>query len=115
MAFLIKYLLLVLILYFFIRWIQRQLKLLSISNPAKKQSHNSRNHHNFPFTNLKNEDPYEILGISKNATAEEKKRAYHQALNRYHPDKVDHLGEDLKKVAYEKTAQIQWAYNQVKS
>ena len=32
---------------------------------------------------------------------------------KYHPDKVEHLGEDLKKLAIKKTKEISWAYDQL--
>ena len=31
----------------------------------------------------------------------------------YHPDKVNHLGEELKKVAHEKTLEIKAAYEKL--
>ncbi len=37
-------------------------------------------------------DPFEILGLSRGATPEEIKSAYRRESQRYHPDKVAHLG-----------------------
>lgn len=36
-------------------------------------------------------DPYEILGISRNATEVEIKRKYHELAKKHHPDKLAHL------------------------
>ncbi len=34
--------------------------------------------------------------------------------NKYHPDKVSHLGVDIKKAAKEKFQQLNEAYNEIK-
>jgi len=57
---------------------------------------------------------YEILGIERNNTEEEIKRAYRQMALKYHPDRVTHLGEDVRKAAEEKFKKIQEAYETVK-
>jgi preprotein translocase subunit Sec63 len=86
--------------YWLIKIIYAQLKALSPNTSERVKNSNM--------------DPYEVLGLSRNATSEEKKKAYHAILAKYHPDKVEHLGEEIKKVAIEKTHQIQQAYNKLK-
>ena len=55
-------------------------------------------------------NPYTVLGIERNASTEEIKKAYKQLANKYHPDKVHHLGDDFKKLAEERLKEIQEAY-----
>lgn len=59
-------------------------------------------------------DPYETLGLSRDASADDLRRAYHEKLRQYHPDKVDSLGEELQKVAHGKTLDIRRAYDELK-
>lgn len=58
-------------------------------------------------------DPYEILGVSRSAGPEDVKRAYRTLANKYHPDKVAHLGDDFQNLAKEKFQDIQWAYQKI--
>ncbi|MBN2723400.1 MAG: J domain-containing protein [Deltaproteobacteria bacterium] len=48
---------------------------------------------------MKTVDYYKILGISHSASNEEIKSAFRTNVSEYHPDKVEHLGEELKKYA----------------
>ena len=59
-------------------------------------------------------DPYEVLGISRGASQDEIKRAYHEQLRQYHPDRVDGLGDELQKVAHARTLDIRRAYDALK-
>ena len=61
-----------------------------------------------------NNSTYETLGIARNATEEEIKKAYRQMALKYHPDRVTHLGEDARKTAEEKFKEIQEAYEAIK-
>ena len=53
---------------------------------------------------------YAILGISEGVTKEALKKAYRTASKEHHPDRVQHLGEDIRKMAEEKIKQINEAY-----
>ncbi len=61
-----------------------------------------------------NGSAYKILEISSNATDAEVKKAYRAMAVKYHPDKVAHLGEDVKKAAKEKFQKLNAAYEQIK-
>lgn len=59
-------------------------------------------------------DPYELLGVSPWATGEDITRAYREQLKRYHPDRVAGLGEELQRLAHERTIAIQHAYERIR-
>ncbi len=55
--------------------------------------------------------PYEILGISQGASKKQIQAAYKEAIKKYHPDKLSHLGEEFSNLANEKFLEIQDAYD----
>jgi DnaJ like chaperone protein len=57
---------------------------------------------------------YDILELSPDATDEEVKKAYRRLAIQYHPDKVAHLGDDIKKAATEKFQTLNAAYEEIK-
>ena len=57
---------------------------------------------------------YDVLEITTQATDDEVKRAYRDMAKKHHPDKVAHLGEDVKKSATEKFQKINAAYEEIK-
>ena len=57
---------------------------------------------------------YDILEILPDVTDEEVKKAYRRLAVEYHPDKVAHLGEDIRKSATEKFQTLNEAYEQIK-
>ncbi len=58
--------------------------------------------------------PYEVLGLSENCSDEEVHRAFRNLANKYHPDKVAHLGKEFIELANEKFTEIQKAYEAIK-
>ncbi|CAN2039565.1 DnaJ domain-containing protein [Candidatus Magnetomoraceae bacterium gMMP-15] len=58
-------------------------------------------------------DPYEILGIKPGASLKEINAAYRQAAQKYHPDKVSHLGPEFQELAKKKFIDIQKAYGEL--
>ena len=60
------------------------------------------------------ESDYKILEISKNSTDDELKKAYRKMAVKYHPDKVSHLGDEVKKLAEEKFKMVNQAYSNIK-
>lgn len=57
---------------------------------------------------------YRVLEIDQSATVEEIKKAYRNMALKYHPDKVDYLGEDIRKGAEEKFQKVNEAYEKIK-
>ena len=56
-------------------------------------------------------DPYSVLGVSRNATEEEIKKAYKTLSRKYHPDA--NINNPNKDQAEEKFKEIQAAYQQI--
>lgn len=57
---------------------------------------------------------YRILEIDPTASDDEVKKAYRAAAKKHHPDKVSHLGEEVRKAAEVKFAQVNEAYEHIK-
>ena len=69
-----------------------------------------------PYMKLVDRDwAYKSLEIEPTATNEEIKKAYRNMAKKYHPDKVNDLGEDVKKSATEKFRSINEAYENLKT
>lgn len=58
-------------------------------------------------------DPYEILEVTRDASPAEITRAYREQMKRYHPDRVAGLGDELQRLAHERTITIQRAYDTI--
>ena len=59
------------------------------------------------------QDAYDVLGVERGASQEEVKQAYRRLANRYHPDKVAHLGKEFQDLAEKRFKEIQSAYHQL--
>lgn len=55
-------------------------------------------------------DPRAVLGVAASASDAEIRAAYRERMQEYHPDKVEHLGEELRELAHRKALEIQRAY-----
>ena len=53
---------------------------------------------------------YDLLGIAPAASADEIKRSFRREIARYHPDKVQHLGQEFQDIAAVKAAELTQAY-----
>lgn len=58
-------------------------------------------------------DPRRVLGVGPDASAEEIKHAYRELAGRYHPDKLEHLGDEFKVLAEMRFKEIQRAYQEL--
>lgn len=56
-------------------------------------------------------NPYEVLGVSPNASNDEVKKAYRELSRKYHPD--SYANNPLAELAEEKFKEVQEAYNQI--
>ena len=56
-------------------------------------------------------DPYEVLGVPRNATVDEVKKRYRELAVKYHPDKYS--GNELSDLAQEKMKAINEAYDAI--
>jgi hypothetical protein len=53
---------------------------------------------------------YLLLGVDQGADPEEVKRAFRREIARYHPDKVQHLGQEFQEIAATRAAELTEAY-----
>ncbi len=67
---------------------------------------------NIYFDNL--DAAYKVLGVDKNASDDEIKKAYRKLAVKFHPDKVAHLGEDIQRNAKERFQKLNEAYEKIR-
>ncbi|GBE05068.1 MAG TPA: hypothetical protein ENG80_02430 [Nitrospirae bacterium] len=70
----------------------------------------SQEHVNSSPGSLSLQDAYKLLGIDPGASLNEIKKAYREKVSKSHPDKVEHLSEELKQKAQEITLDLNNAY-----
>ncbi len=59
-------------------------------------------------------DPWTVLGIGRDASAEEIKKAYRQLAMKYHPDKMIHMGDEFRELSEKRFKEIQRAYQELR-
>jgi len=60
-------------------------------------------------------DPYAVLGLDRNASERDIKRAYRKLMSQHHPDKLGNVPDELKKRAEDRAREINAAYESIKS
>jgi len=65
-----------------------------------------------PVQNIEND--YKVLEIEPTVSDDEVKKAYRKQAMKHHPDKVNHLGDDIRKAAEERFAKLNEAYERIK-
>jgi len=84
-------------------------------NQGQRFSNNKTSGSNSQFAkNRSIKDPFEVLGIEKDASQEKIKEAYRKSAKKYHPDKVVHLGKEFQEIAEKRFKEIQEAYEVLK-
>ncbi len=82
------------------------------SDKSKSKQSKSKHRQN-SFSTHKTQSPYETLGIHPGASKNQIKEAYKEAIKKYHPDKLSHLGTEFSDLANEKFVKIQKAYDEL--
>ncbi|MDD2563004.1 MAG: TerB family tellurite resistance protein [Salinivirgaceae bacterium] len=90
-------------------------ELLLLEHIAQKLGLTANEYKSARSTYIPNVDwAYEMLEIDRKASDDEVRKAYKRMAIKYHPDKVEYLGEDFKKAANEKFQKLNSAYEAVK-
>lgn len=61
----------------------------------------------------RNEDPYEVLGVTRSMSKAEIRKVYLKLMSQYAPDHVSHLSEEFQKMAHEKCIAFNLAWEKI--
>lgn len=106
------------------QWVEKAIERLHKNRQQQRQQQQQQQHFFFNFGQqgtrheappasppvANNKDYYKILGINKEASAKEIRKAYLNLAKKYHPDKQGALSEEEKKSVHEKMSEINEAY-----
>ncbi len=102
---LVRYLFISLVVWFAVRWIKSYLGTQQAPRrPAPPP----------PPRSPAEPSPYDILGVSPNASASDIRTAYQNLVRQYHPDRVASMPVEFQDVAERRTKEINAAYTQLK-
>ena len=80
---------------------------------GQSSEHHQEHSEKETYTHNASDDPYTILNVPRGASTEEIKKAYRELANKYHPDKVLHLGEEFRELAEKRFKEIEEAYRKL--
>ena len=60
-------------------------------------------------------DPYEVLGVSPDTPLPQIRRRYRERLLQVHPDRIEHLGDEFKDLAEQKTRELNEAFQSIQA
>jgi DnaJ-class molecular chaperone len=64
---------------------------------------------------LRRHNPYEILGLTADASNDEVDRAYRRLMAQYHPDRMGGAADELRRQAERRAGEINAAYGRIKA
>lgn len=83
---------------------------------AMFSSYNKRSsHQKADYNSFNTDNAYKVLNLDKSASVDDIKKAYRKMAKKYHPDKIQHLGDTHVKAGEEKFKQIKNAYEQLQT
>ena len=85
-----------------------------IDDLNKQKEEKSTKKETYTNSEMNTDRAYSILGIQATASIDEIKSAYKTKLKEYHPDRVAHLGDELKELSAKKTREIISSYEFLK-
>jgi len=91
-------------------------QLLAMAATQQRFSHDNQSYGSTSSSLNRLQDAYEVLGVGKQNTDAEIKKAYRKLISQHHPDKLVSKGlpEEMMKIATEKTREIKDAYDLIK-
>jgi CspA family cold shock protein len=84
------------------------------TSEGKKESDTAKAYHQESQREGTERSPWGILGVTKGASQNEIKMAYHHAAQMYHPDKVAGLAPEFRDMAERRMKEINAAYQELK-
>lgn len=83
----------------------------SSSHSNNKQE--SQNSQGSKSADSQSQDPYEVLGVSRDMSKAEIRKAYLNLMNQYAPDHVSHLSKEFQDMAHEKCITFNLAWEKI--
>lgn len=85
-------------------------RLANIVRAAFEKSNGSGKKTKIDTEHVDSKNPFSVIGATESDSDEEIKKKYKRAVMEYHPDRVAHLGQELRDLASRKSKEINEAY-----